>query len=159
MLNFEGGWGCGIAWDPCNKYLICQTDNNSLVVWENTQQFGWHCRFTGNQTVSSDISEPVVKSSFFYRKVDFSPTGTSIVSTNMTLEGKPVSKLTTRDSFEHMLWFKGHLGNVYCARFHPKTIMTKSSKTSTTLLAIADSNGSLSIWAPKMRPIIIEEFL
>lgn len=37
--------------------------------------------------------------------------------------------------------------------------MTKNSKTSTTLLAIGDSNGSLSIWVPKMRPIILEEFL
>lgn len=77
----------------------------------------------------------------------------------MTLEGKPVAKLTARDSFKHMLWFKGHLGNIYSARFHKKTIMTKVSKTSTTLVAIADSNGSLSIWAPSIRPIIIEEFL
>jgi protein HIRA/HIR1 len=112
-LEHHKGHVKGISWDPLDRYLLSQGDNE--------------CFITSLQDGSAFSIDPehkllsALQGSLFLRP-SWSPDGSTFILTNCGEFGGNEAVIFTREKWGCVRKLKGHVGNICCAAYSPKLL-------------------------------------
>ncbi|KAI8838088.1 WD40-repeat-containing domain protein [Chytridium lagenaria] len=109
-LDAHRGFVKGITWDPVGKFLASQSDDRTVKIWN-----------TADWKVHSEITDPYVStaSTTFFRRLSWSPEGSSIITANGENGNIPVAPIISREDWSTHVSLVGHQAPIEVALFNP----------------------------------------
>eukprot|EP01134_Creolimax_fragrantissima_P005038 CFRG5038T1 len=138
----------GLSFDPIRKYLVSQSNDNTLRVWNTSE---WH-----QVACVSDLSATTGTTATFGRP-SWAPDGQFVSVPQCSSGGYPTATVLRRDHWEvdkaETPSFVGHISPVVCSRWSPR--LYGSDKQYKTYCVLGSRDNALSIWtAAENRAIV-----
>ncbi len=150
----------GLSFDPVGRYLISAGSDNQLLVWDCDNKFSLLQQLSAPLKQSMDVSK--------FKRLSWSPDGNSVCITTACKSGKPVGMVLKRGDWSDVADLVGHTVSTSSSRFCPYMLslptaassltvtasQNNSSTDATSLVALGDQNGTLTIWSSQReRPL------
>ncbi|KAJ1537148.1 HIR complex subunit [Nowakowskiella sp. JEL0078] len=140
-LDLHAGFVKGVTWDPVGKFLATQADDKTLKIWR-----------VSDWSLEHEIRQPydLAASITFFRRLSWSPEGSSLISANGENGTLPVAPIIYRDGWTCEVSLVGHQAPIEL--FNPMLFNIPEndepgSRTQiSAICALGSQDSGISIW-------------